>query len=145
MQAATGPRLKVAKALLPCTPFAFESFDLSGYGRGAQLDDNFAQGHCHTAGDLPHLLLQQSGPFAWMYHEYVARERLGATGTTDPTLRRLAVARTGTMPRRNAWTSLWQGRSIPRGASTSFYRRDAVVVQSPVDVSRYVLSPTQEP
>ncbi|MBI5652232.1 MAG: glycosyltransferase [Chloroflexi bacterium] len=66
------------KFALPLYPIAFESFDLSAYDVVISSASGFAKGVITPAETL-HVCYCYTPPrFAWNFHEYIAREQLGA-------------------------------------------------------------------
>ncbi len=139
-----GPRLKLAKALLPLYPVAFESFDFTGYDVVISSTTTFAKGIV-TRPETCHICYCNNPTrFSWMYHEYVARERLGpiVRSVLPFVVSPLRVWDYAAAQRVDQFVagSFNAARRIHK-----FYHRDAVVVQSPIDVSQYTISSHQEP
>lgn len=72
------PRLAIAKRLIMLYPSAFESFDFSGYDLVLSSCSTFSKGVVTHPGTLHLCYCHNSTRFAWMYHEYVAHEGIGA-------------------------------------------------------------------
>jgi len=130
------PSLRVAKALLPLYPYAFESFDLSGYDVVLSSCSTFAKGVI-TAPETVHVCYCHSpARFAWMYHDYVSRMGLGRV--------RRSVLAAAIMPLR-VWDYAAAQRVdvyIANSRNTArriakFYRREAEVLHPPVDVASF--------
>jgi glycosyltransferase involved in cell wall biosynthesis len=138
------PRLKVAKALLPLYPVAFESFDFTGYDVVLSSTTTFAKGIVTRPETCHVCYCNNPTRFAWMYPEYVARERLGS-------LVRQVLPYVVSPLRVWDYAAAQRVDQFVAGSFNSarrihkFYRRDAVVVQSPIDVSQYAISPVHEP
>jgi len=135
------PSLRVAKALLPLYPSAFESFDLTDYDVVLSSSSTFAKGVL-TGPDTYHICYCHSpARFAWMYHDYAAGMRLGRVGRAA-----LPVVVSG--------LRLWDYNAAQRvdlfianSRNTArriakFYRRDAAVLHPPIDVDLF--RPTME-
>ena len=133
------PRMRIAKAMLPLYPSAFESFDLSAYDLVLSSSSTFAKGVI-TKPETCHVCYCYTPTrFAWMYSEYVAREAFPAAVKT---LLPLVVA-----PLR-----VWDYAAAQRvdhfiGISKAvaariekWYRREAQVIEPPIDVSEYSIA-----
>ena len=138
------PSLQVAKALLPLYPFAFESFDLSGYDVVLSSCSTFAKGVL-TAPETYHICYCHSpARYAWMYHDYVAQMRLGPVG-------RSVLPRVITPLRMWDYVAAQRVDAFLANSRTTarriakFYRREATVLHPPIDVSRYPAGYVPEP
>jgi len=137
------PRLGIARALLPLYPVAFESFDFQGYDVVLSSTTTFAKGIVTRPETCHVCYCNNPSRYVWMYHEYVARDRLGSTA------RRV-------LPYVVSPLRVWDYAAAQRvdqfvaGSFNSarrihkFYRRDSVVVQSPIDVNAYTPSSAQD-
>ena len=76
------PRLEIAKRMLPLYPAAFESFDLSDYDLVLSSCSTFAKGIITPPGTTHVCYCHNTTRPLWMFHEYVAHERLGAVQRT---------------------------------------------------------------
>jgi glycosyltransferase involved in cell wall biosynthesis len=130
------PTLSVAKAMLPLYPMAFESFDLSEYDLVLSSTTTFAKGVI-TRPETCHVCYCNSTTrFLWMYHEYLAKQRLPRAAR--------AVLPLATTPLR-VWDYAAAGRvdyfvAGSRNAArriAKYYRREADVVPAPIDAARF--------
>jgi glycosyltransferase involved in cell wall biosynthesis len=141
---ALGPSLKVAKALLPLYPLAFEGFDFSAYDVVLSSSSTFAKGII-TGPDTYHICYCHSpARFAWMYHDYVAQMALGRMqrALLPAIVAPLRVWDYAAAQRVDAF--LANSRNTARRIAT-FYRRTATVLHPPIDVSAYQPATTREP
>ena len=141
------PSLRVAKALLPLYPYAFEAFDFASYDVVLSSSSTFAKGVL-TAPETVHVCYCHSpARFAWMYHDYVAQMGLGPLGR--------AVLPAAVAPLR-VWdyaAAQRVDRFIANSRNTArriakYYRREATVLHPPIDVASYAGESTplgQEP
>jgi len=138
------PSLKVAKALLPLYPYAFESFDFSGYDVVLSSCSTFAKGII-TGPDTFHVCYCHSpSRFAWMYHDYVAQMHLSRVGRALlPTV--IAPLRSWDyVAAQRVDAFLANSRNTARRIA-KFYRREASVLHPPIDVGAYQPASTTEP
>ncbi len=126
-----GPSLRTAKRLLPLYPYAFESIDLSDYDLVLSSCSTFSKGVITPPDTLHVCYCHNTTRVLWMYHEYLAHERLGA-------VQRTALAPFITPLR--AWDYQAAQRVdhfVANSASTAariqkFYRRPSLVIEPPV-------------
>ena len=116
-------------------PWAFESFDFSGYDVVISNSSAFCKGIVTPPGTLHICYCLTPMRWVWNYHAYVDRERLGPAGAHGPAGRHQPAARLG---RRDSP----ERRSVPGhlahrgGAHQKHYRRDATVIYPPVNCER---------
>jgi glycosyltransferase involved in cell wall biosynthesis len=130
------PSLKLAKALLPLYPPAFESFDLSEYDLVISSASTFAKGVI-TRPDTCHVCYCYTPTrFAWRYHDYIARERLprGARVILPFVVSRLRVWDYAAAQRVDQFVAI--STAVAARIEKS-YRRSAVVVEPPVDAAYF--------
>jgi glycosyltransferase involved in cell wall biosynthesis len=72
-----GPNLRTAKRLLPLYPFAFESIDLSEYDLVLSSCSTFSKGVITSPDTIHVCYCHNTTRLLWMYHEYLAHEKLG--------------------------------------------------------------------
>ncbi|MDQ2830515.1 MAG: glycosyltransferase [Chloroflexota bacterium] len=138
------PSLRIAKGLLPLYPFAFESFDLSGYDVALSSSSTFAKG-IQTGPQTCHVCYCHSpARYAWMYHDYVSGMRLGRAGRA-------------VLPAVVAPLRVWDFTAAQRvdyfiansrntaARITKFYRRSSTVLHPPIDVETFAPASTTEP
>jgi glycosyltransferase involved in cell wall biosynthesis len=139
-----GPSLRVAKALLPLYPLAFEAFDFSAYDVVLSSSSTFAKGII-TGPDTYHICYCHSpARFAWMYHDYVAQMTLGRIARTllPAVVARLRVWDYAAAQRVDAF--LANSHNTARRIA-KFYRRAATVLHPPIDVSAFHPTTRREP
>ncbi len=123
------------QAYLPFYPFAFESFDLSGYDLVISSSSAWAKS-VNTSPDTLHICYCHTPMrFVWQYEDYARREKLG----------RLAKA---ALPFFLSYVRLWDVRSSQRpdfyvaNSQTvarriaRFWKRESVVINPPVETSQ---------
>lgn len=128
------PRKSIAYKLLPLFPIAFERFDLREYDLVLSSTTTFAKGVLTRPSTCHVCYCNTPFRYLWMYHEYLEHERVGPL--TNLFLSTLAT------PLR-----LWDYQAAQRvdyflaGSQNAarrirkFYRRDSLVLHSPVDVA----------
>ncbi|HVA92646.1 MAG TPA: glycosyltransferase [Chloroflexota bacterium] len=130
------PRLRIAKRLLPLYPYAFESLDLSGFDLVLSSCSTFSKGVIAPPGTLHVCYCHNTTRFLWMYHEYLAHERVGAL--------QHALLRPMVTPLR-AWDFQAAQRVdhfVANSRATAdriqkFYRRPSVVIEPPVRTAEF--------
>jgi len=134
---------RISRALLPLYPFAFARFDLRGYDVVLSSTTAFAKGVRPPLG-VPHVCFCHAVTrFLWGAQDYFAQQntqlpvRLGV-GALGTALRPWDYARARRVTRFVANSANTAGR-IDR-----YYRREAVVCHSPIDASRFAISPRVE-
>ncbi len=125
---------------LPLYPFAFESFDLSGYDLVISSSSAWAKSVITPPG-TPHICYCHAPMrFAWSYQTYVAGERVGRPARA-------------VLPALMVLLRLWDVASAARvdefiansravaSRIAKYYRRTATVVHPPVDTGRFAPAP----
>lgn len=137
------PRLSVGKALFPLYPLAFESFDLRDYDLVLSSTTTFAKGVI-TRPDTCHVCYCNTPTrFAWMYHDYTERQRMGRMARRVlPTL--ISPLRVWDYAAAQRVDSFVAGSYNAARRIQKYYRRSCTVVQSPIEVRRFVVAPQQE-
>ncbi|HZU13553.1 MAG TPA: glycosyltransferase [Chloroflexota bacterium] len=135
------PRLSIAKAVVPLYPTAFESFNLSGYDVVLSSTTSFAKGVI-TRPETCHICYCNNPTrFVWMYHDYVAYERLPAAARYIlPWI--MTPLRTWDYVAAQRVDYFVAGSHNAARRIAKYYRRESDVLQAPVDVSRF--TPTTE-
>lgn len=130
------PRLAIAKALVPLYPTAFESFNLSGYDIVLSSTTSFAKGVI-TRPETCHICYCNNPTrFVWMYHDYVAYERL-------PVAARHVLPWVMTPLRTWDYVAAQRVDYFVAGSHNAgrriakYYRRPSDVLQAPIDASRF--------
>jgi glycosyltransferase involved in cell wall biosynthesis len=130
------PSLRIAKQLLFLYPLAFESLDLTGYDLVLSSCSTFSKGVVTTPSTVHVCYCHNTTRFAWMYHEYIAHERL------RPLQR--AVLPSVVAPLR-----LWDYQAAQRvddfvaNSRTTwdrirkFYRRTATIIEPPIHAAQF--------
>lgn len=137
------PSLRVAKALLPLYPLAFESFDFSGYDAVLSSSSTFAKGVL-TGPDTVHICYCHSpARFAWMYHDYVGQMGLGRAGAVllPAMVSPLRVWDYAAAQRVDAFIA--NSRNTARRIA-KFYRREATIMHPPIEVDSYEVAASTE-
>ncbi len=134
------PRMKLAKALLPLYPIAFEAFDLREFDLVLSSTTAFAKGVLTRPHTCHVCYCNNPTRFLWMGHEYLAYESLPPTAKT-------------LLPWLATPLRVWDYAAAQRvdffvagsyNASrriAKYYRRESDVVQPPIDTSSYHPSP----
>ncbi len=130
------PRLKIAKALLPLYPAAFESFDLTGFDLVLSSCSTFSKGVLTPPGTLHVCYCHNTTRPLWMYHEYVARENLGRGQ------RAMLAPLVGALRMWDYAAAQRVDHFIANSQTTAarirkFYRREAIVIEPPVQVAEF--------
>ena len=128
---------------LPLFPLAFEQLDLRAYDLVISDSSAFAKGLV-TRPDALHICYCHTPMrWAWNYHDYVERERLGR-------LARAALAPT------IAWLRQWDYATAARvdyfiansptvaARIAKYYRRDSIYIPPPIDTSQFEISPQRD-
>ncbi len=131
------PRLKIAKALLPLYPPAFESFDLTGYDLVLSSCSTFSKGVLTAPGTTHVCYCHNTTRPLWMYHEYVAHENLGRgqRALLQPVMSALRLWDYAAAQRVDHFIA---NSSTTVARIRKFYRRDAEVIQPPIRVAEFV-------
>ena len=137
-----GPRLKVAKALLPLYPLAFESFDLSEYDLVLSSTTAFAKGVLTRPGTAHVCYCNNPTRFLWTYGDYVARESLppGSRFVLPVVASALRVWDFAAAQRVDHFVA---GSHNAARRIAKYYRRDSEVLQAPIDVNAYTPAPDE--
>ena len=128
---------------LPLYPLAFEGFDFAGY----DLVISNKSGFCHgiiTSPDTLHICYCLTPTrFLWDYPGYVQREGLRrlARLALPPFLNYLRVWDRAAADRADHFIAI--SRTVQRRIA-KYYRRDSIVIQPPVDTSRYAPSDSHD-
>ena len=129
---------------LPFYPFAMERLDLRGYDLVLSSSSAFAKGVITRPETMHICYCHTPMRWCWNYDEYVQRERLGR------------IAR-NILPFFITGLRVWDQTSSMRvdhfianspvvaDRIRKYYRRDAVVIPPPVEVSRFTFDPTTRP
>jgi glycosyltransferase involved in cell wall biosynthesis len=131
------PSLKLAKALLPLYPSAFESFDLGEFDLVISSASTFAKGVITRPGTCHVCYCYTPTRFAWGYQEYVAREQFppGARALLPLVVSRLRVWDYAAAQRVDQFVGI---SSAVAARIEKHYRRPAVVVEPPADLTFFV-------
>lgn len=130
------PSLKVAKALVPLYPTAFESFNLSEYDLVLSSTTSFAKGVITPPSTCHVCYCNTPTRFVWMYHDYVAYERLpGPARGLLPWL--ITPLRTWDYVAAQRVDYFIAGSRNASRRIAKFYRRDSDVVHSPINVADF--------
>lgn len=130
------PTLRIAKRMLPLYPFAFESFDLNSYQLILSSCSTFSKGVVTPPTAVHVCYCHNTTRALWMYHEYVAHERIGR-------LQR-AVLPGFTMPLRQ-WDFAAAQRVdhfLANSRTTAarirkYYRRESTIIEPPIRVREF--------
>lgn len=130
------PGKKRYKWLLPLFPYAFESFDLNGFDMVLSSTTAFAKGVITGPKTCHFCYINTPSRFAWRYQDYIAQENF--QGPKKWTLDAI-------MPFLRNWdyTAAQRvdyfiaGSHNCRQRVEKFYRREATVIHSPIDASRF--------
>lgn len=129
---------------LPFYPFAMERFDLRGYDLVLSSSSAFGKGVITRPETLHICYCHTPMRWCWNYDEYVEREHLGKISRSI-------------LPFFISGLRIWDQTSSMRvdhfianspvvaDRIRKYYRRDAVVIPPPVEVSRFTLDPTTHP
>lgn len=129
---------------LPFYPFAMEQLDLRGYDLVLSSSSAFAKGIITRPETMHICYCHTPMRWCWNYDEYVEREHLGK------------ISR-GILPFFISGLRIWDQTSSMRvdhfianspivaDRIQKYYRRDAVVIPPPVEVSRFTFDPTTRP
>ncbi|MGH2448410.1 MAG: glycosyltransferase [Chloroflexota bacterium] len=133
------PRATFVRFLTPLYPTAFEQFDLREYDLVLSSTTTFAKGVI-TRPDTCHVCYCNNPTrFLWMYHDYLERERLPA-----PARALLPLAATLMRPWDYAAAQrvdyFIAGSHNAARRIAKFYRREADVLQAPIDARSFALA-----
>jgi glycosyltransferase involved in cell wall biosynthesis len=126
----------VAKALIPLYPTAFESFDLSGYDLVLSSTTSFAKAVITPPSTCHVCYCNTPTRFVWMYHDYLAYERLPAPARAllPWMITPLRVWDYAAAQRVDYFVA---GSHNAARRIAKFYRRESEVVHSPVNASEF--------
>lgn len=125
------PSLKVARALVPLYPTAFESFNLDEYDLVLSSTTSFAKAVITPPSTCHVCYCNTPSRFVWMYHDYVAYERLpGLARALLPWL--ITPLRTWDYVAAQRVDYYVAGSRNSARRIAKFYRRDSDVVHSPI-------------
>lgn len=136
------PSLPVAKALIPLYPTAFESFNLNEYDLVLSSTTSFAKAVITPPSACHVCYCNTPTRFVWMYHDYVAYERL-------PRMARALLPWLITPLRTWDFVAAQRVDYFVAGSHNSarriakFYRRESDVVHSPIRVADF--APVERP
>jgi glycosyltransferase involved in cell wall biosynthesis len=137
------PSLAVARALIPLYPTAFESFDLSGYDLVLSSTTSFAKGVITPPATCHVCYCNTPTRFLWMYHDYVAYERLRAPARALlPWF--MTPLRTWDYVAAQRVDRYIAGSHNARRRIAKYYRRESEVVHAPIHVSEFCLADSHE-
>jgi glycosyltransferase involved in cell wall biosynthesis len=130
------PRLRIAKALVPLYPTAFESFDLRDYDLVFSSTTTFAKGVLTRPETCHVCYCNNPTRFLWMPHTYLEYERLPrvALAVLPWLTTRLRVWDYAAAQRVDYFVA---GSHNAQRRIAKFYRRESEVVQPPVDVATF--------
>src|SRR5215469_7565548 len=136
--------MKHHQPYLPLYPFAMENLDLRGYDLVLSSSSAFGKGVIVRPETLHICYCHTPMRWCWSYRDYVEREQLGGVA------RRI-------LPFLITWLRVWDQTSAIRvdhfianspivaERIRKYYRREAVVIPPPVEVSRFTFDPTTQP
>lgn len=138
------PRLAVAKRLFVLYPRAFESLDLSGYDLVLSSCSTFSKGVITPPETLHVCYCHNATRYAWMYHEYMAYERLGL-------LRRAILP--ALVSRMRVWDYAAAQRVdhyVANSRTTArriakYYRRQSIIIEPPIRTADFAGGGIVEP
>jgi glycosyltransferase involved in cell wall biosynthesis len=129
---------------LPFYPFAMEQLDLRGYDLVLSSSSAFAKGIITRPETMHICYCHTPMRWCWNYNEYVEREQLGRISRSI-------------LPFFISGLRVWDQTSSMRvdhfianspvvaDRIRKYYRRDAVVIPPPIEVSRFTFNPTTRP
>ena len=126
--------MKHFKKYLPLFPFAFQSFDLSGYDLILSSSSAWGKGIKKEKGSLHICYCHSPMRFVWMYEDYMEKEEYG------PIIRMLLIPVLKWLKKWDLKTSGQVDHFIANSRTTQkriklFYGRDSEVIHPPVDTS----------
>lgn len=124
------------QAYLPLYPLVFENFDLSDYDVVISNSSAWAKSAITDPHTLHVCYCLTPMRWAWRYHDYVNRERLGpfARALLPPLINYLRVWDATTAPRVDAFVAI--SRAVA-GRIRKFYGREATIIYPPVDTAAF--------
>jgi glycosyltransferase involved in cell wall biosynthesis len=129
---------------LPLYPFAMERLDLRGYDLVLSSSSAFGKGVITRPGTMHICYCHTPMRWCWNYEEYVERERLGkiARSVLPFFITKLRVWDQTTSMRVDHFIA---NSPVVADRIQKYYRRDAVVIPPPVEVSRFLFDPDAQP
>lgn len=133
------PRLALARTFAPLYPTAFESFDLRDYDLVLSSTTCFAKAIITRTETCHVCYCNNPTRFLWMYHDYVAYERLprGARAILPWIFTPL---RTWDYVAAQRVDQFVAGSHNASRRIAKYYRRESEVVQAPIDTSHFRVS-----
>lgn len=129
---------------LPLYPFAMERFDLRGYDLVLSSSSAFGKGVITRPGTMHICYCHTPMRWCWNYDEYVERENLGkmARSMLPFFITNLRVWDQTTSMRVDHFIA---NSPVVADRIQKYYRREAVVIPPPIEVSRFLFDPTTQP
>lgn len=130
------------QSYLPFYPLVFENFDLGGYDVVVSNSSAWAKSVITEPDTLHVCYCLTPMRWAWRYHDYVNRERLGrlARIALPPVMNYLRVWDAASATRVDAFVAISRAVAARIG---KFYRREATIIYPPVDTEAF--QPRGEP
>ncbi len=129
---------------LPFYPFAMEQFDLRGYDLVLSSSSAFAKGIITRAETMHICYCHTPMRWCWNYHEYVEREQLGRIPRSILPFF-ISALRVWDQTSSMRVDHFIANSPVVADRIRKYYRRDAVVIPPPVEVSRFTFNPTTRP
>ncbi len=128
---------------LPLYPFAFESFDFTGYDLVISNKSGFCHGVITSPNTLHICYCLTPTRFLWDYAAYAQRERLSrlARRALPPFLNYLRVWDRAAADRVDHFVAI--SRTIQRRIA-KYYRHDSAIIYPPVDTGKFTPSDSQD-
>lgn len=129
---------------LPLYPFAMERLDMRGYDLVLSSSSAFGKGVITRPGTMHICYCHTPMRWCWNYDEYVEREHLGkvALSILPFFITNLRVWDQTTSMRVDHFIA---NSPVVADRILKYYRREAVVIPPPVEVSRFPFDPTTQP
>ena len=126
---------------LPLYPFAMESLDLREYDLVLSSSSAFGKGVITRPETLHICYCHTPMRWCWNYEEYVEREKLGSVArkVLPPLITGLRIWDQASANRVDHFIA---NSPVVEGRIRKYYRREAVVIPPPVEVSRFPFDPT---
>jgi len=125
-------------------PFAMEQFDLRGYDLVLSSSSAFAKGIITRAETMHICYCHTPMRWCWNYHEYVEREQLGRIPRSILPFF-ISALRVWDQTSSMRVDHFIANSPVVADRIRKYYRRDAVVIPPPVEVSRFTFNPTTRP
>lgn len=128
---------------LPLYPLAFEGFDLSGYELVISNKSAFCHGVITPPGAVHICYCLTTTRFLWDYHNYARHEGVNRVvgALLSPVLYSLRLWDRAAADRVDHFVAISQ---TVRQRIRKFYRREAVVIHPPVDITRFQVQETHD-